>query len=108
MSFLFVVVFVGKQIKALIRLARFGSPYQYRQPDIMSRIGRLLWTWNVLIRLILNKVTFGLFPSQSILLAQDDSLSFRQVMNKADSGTAALTLILCLCMFKVTQKFLRL
>lgn len=70
--------------RALIRLARFGAPYQYKQSWHRDRIGRLLWTANVILRLFLHKVSFGLVPQQAMLLAQDHTLSFRQVMRRAD------------------------
>ena len=45
------------EVRALIRLARFGSPYQYRQPLRKDRVGRFLWTMNVVMRLFLNKIS---------------------------------------------------
>jgi 2-polyprenyl-6-methoxyphenol hydroxylase-like FAD-dependent oxidoreductase len=73
------------EIAALIRLARFGGPYQYKQPHRIDRFRRNLWTFNVLFRMILNKLTFGLVPLQCLLLAQNHELTFRQVMRRADT-----------------------
>jgi len=72
------------EIASLIRLARFGAPYQYKQPHRIDLIRRKIWTANVLLRLLLNKVTFGLIPTQCIMLSQNPELTFRQVMRRAD------------------------
>ncbi|KAL7479473.1 hypothetical protein ACHAW6_005199 [Cyclotella cf. meneghiniana] len=72
------------EIASLIRLARFGAPYQYRQPHRADRILRTLWTLNVAMRLILNKITFNLIPPTCIILSQRPELTFRQVMRRAD------------------------
>ena len=75
--------------KALIRLARFGSPYQYRQPWIRDRIGRFLWTLNVALRMLLNKVVQS--PPPSVLVTnQRPDLTYRQVMKRADNLTFVL------------------
>jgi kynurenine 3-monooxygenase len=71
--------------RALIRLARFGAPYQYKQSWHRDRIGRFLWTANFLLRTLLNKWSFGLIPTQAITLASNASLTFRQVMRRADT-----------------------
>lgn len=76
---------------ALIRLARFGSPYQYRQPWLRHRIGAFLWTSNVLFRLLLNKFSMGLIPPAAIMImASNPSLTFRQVMRQADATAFSL------------------
>jgi hypothetical protein len=74
-------------------LARFGAPYQYRQPHRIDRIRQTLWTANVALRLLLNKVTFGLVPKAAIMLASDTKLvSYRQIMRRADLTTAGITM----------------
>ena len=80
----------GPEHRALIRLARFGAPYQYRQPWKRHRVGRILWTANVLLRTILNKLTLGVVPPAAIVMAQGNALTFRQVMRRADAATWAL------------------
>lgn len=75
---------------SLIRLARFGAPYQYKQPHRADRILRKLWTMNVAFRLILSKLTFGLIQPPCIILSQNMDLTFRQVMRRADRTTAIL------------------
>lgn len=82
------------EIAALIRLARFGAPFQYKQPHRVDRLRLKLWTANVVFRLLLNKLTFGLVPSQCIILSQDPKLTFRQVMRKADLTTVTIKAIL--------------
>ena len=72
------------EIASLIRLARFGAPYQYKQPHRIDVIRRKIWTANVILRLLLYKLTLGLVPAQCIMLSQDPKLTFRQVMRRAD------------------------
>jgi len=88
----------GPEIKALIRLARFGSPYQYKQPLRIDRFRRFLWLSNVTLRLLLNKITFGFIPTASIMLSQNPSLTYRQIMRRADAVTAGFTAVLA-CFF---------
>lgn len=83
----------GPEIRALIRLARFGSPYQYRQPLRKDRIGRFFWTTNVALRLMLNKLSRGFVPKPAIMLAGGDKFTFRQVMRRADLTTFGLLAI---------------
>lgn len=71
--------------RALIRLARFGAPYQYNQSWRRDRLAKKLWTGNVVFRMALNKISRGLIPPVAILLAQDNMLTYRQVMRRADS-----------------------
>ncbi|KAL7472907.1 hypothetical protein ACHAXS_013285 [Conticribra weissflogii] len=78
------------EIASLIRLARFGAPYQYRQPHRIDRIRAKLWTMNLALRLILNKLTFGLVQPQCMLLAQNGDLTYSQVMRRADLTTLGL------------------
>mmetsp|Transcript_5341 Transcript_5341/g.15578 ORF Transcript_5341/g.15578 Transcript_5341/m.15578 type:complete len:264 (+) Transcript_5341:169-960(+) len=80
----------GPEVKALVKYSRFGSPYQYNQPLRLDRLGKTVWTMNVALRLLLNKITFGAFPSAAILMAQGADLTFRQLMRRADIATAGL------------------
>eukprot|EP00956_Cyclotella_meneghiniana_P005019 scaffold6208_cov45-Cyclotella_meneghiniana.AAC.1 len=66
------------EIAALIRLARFGAPYQYNQPHRADRVLKKLWTANVAMRLILSKLTFGLIQPPCIILSQNGDLTFRE------------------------------
>jgi len=78
----------GREHAALIRLARFGAPYQYRQPWLRDRIGKLLWTINVAIRLMLSKSSIiGTPPAAILLTTQRPDLTYRQVMQRADLMT---------------------
>jgi hypothetical protein len=51
---------------------------------------KLLWTANVALRLLLNKVTKGMSPKPAILLMMDARLTFRQVMKRANTLTGIL------------------
>lgn len=74
----------AREVSALVRLARFGAPYQYKQPHRADRLLGKVWMANVAMRLILNKLTFGLVPQAAIMLSQNVDLTFRQVMRRAD------------------------
>jgi len=93
------------EVASVIRLARFGSPYQYKQPLYKDRVGRFLWTVNVAFRLLLNKLSFGLIPPAAIMMVQNNALTFRQVMRRADLTTAGLTTCFALLMWKILGLF---
>ena len=76
----------GPEHRALIRLSRFGAPYQYNQSWLRDRIGKKLWFANFLVRTILNKLTLGLVPPHAmVLLSNAKAYSYRQVMRRCDS-----------------------
>lgn len=79
------------QNRALIRISRFGFPYQYRQALLKDRIGRLFLTFNIAFRVLLNKLSFGLIPASCIVTLQNPDLSYRKVMRRADLTTAGLS-----------------
>mmetsp|Transcript_62378 Transcript_62378/g.71657 ORF Transcript_62378/g.71657 Transcript_62378/m.71657 type:complete len:570 (-) Transcript_62378:110-1819(-) len=91
------------ETRALIRLARFGSPYQYNQPLRMDRLGKKLWTVNVAMRVILNKVTMGIFPKPMILHASSKEMTYRKLVRQADMGTAVLMSVLAFSLFKLAR-----
>ena len=90
----------GPEHAALIRLARFGSPYQYRQPWLRDRIGATIWTMNFLFRIFVNKLSLGLIPSAIITTASDTSLTYRQVMRRVDSATFGFRFVLTTCVLR--------
>ena len=90
------------EVRALIRLARFGSPYQYRQPLRLDRIGRKLYMANVALRLVLNKLTFGLIPPHCFFLAMDPNMTFQRIMRRSDLTAAGLTMAAMLAVVKIT------
>lgn len=95
------------EVAAVIRLARFGSPYQYKQPLYKDRVGRFFWTANVAFRMLLNKLSFGLIPNASILLVQNTNLTYRQVMRRADLTTAGITTFFAAILWKVLSRFFK-
>jgi len=82
------------EIAALIRLARFGAPFQYKQPHRIDRLRLKLWTANVVFRLLLNKLTFGVVPPQCMLLSLKPELTFRQVMRRSDLTSRSIKALL--------------
>lgn len=91
----------GPDIRALIRLARFGSPYQYRQPLQKDKIGRFLWMINITARMMLNKLSRGLVPMPAIMLAGGNKLTFQEVMRQADLTTVSLSALIFFLGWKI-------
>lgn len=89
------------EIKSLIRLARFGSPYQYRQPLYRDRLGRILWSMNVALRLLLNKASAGKIPPAAIMMAMDRNKTYRQIMRRCDATVATLWTLVALLILRV-------
>ena len=58
----------GRETRALIALARCGAPFQYRQATKIMKFRKVLWTTNILLRIILNKITIGLSPKPAVML----------------------------------------
>jgi len=81
----------GPEHKALIKIATCGAPYQYRQSWIRDRIGRRLWTVNVVFRQVLSVLTRGLVPPAAFLLMQNPQLTYRQVMRRAGIASRTIT-----------------
>jgi len=79
--------------KALIRLARFGAPFQYRQSWRRDRVGSTIWMMNAAFRQIMNKLTFGIVPPIAVVsLFQTPPegtyyVPYRKIMNRADATT---------------------
>lgn len=88
------------ETRALIRLARFGSPYQYNQSLFKDRVGKKLWTANVLLRVIFNKLSFGIFPKPMLMNVSSKDLTYRQVARQADFATLGLVSVLVFSILK--------
>lgn len=94
--------------KALVRLARFGAPYQYRQPDYIDRIGRQLWTFNIVLRTMLSKI-FKTPAAAMIMTMQRRDLSFQEIMRRAErvtTGLKAATLLTAWGLFCLFRKIM--
>lgn len=96
------------ETKALIQLARVGAPYQYNQPHYIDRLNKKLYTINVISRMLLNKLTFGVLSKPCVMAAMNKNvLPYRQVMRRANLTTIAMTMAL-LCLFYKLFKIQRL
>jgi len=78
------------ETRALIALARCGAPFQYYQASMIRKFRKGLWSLNIVLRLLLNKVTNGLSPKPALMLMMDPNMSFHRVMKKANTLTAVL------------------
>jgi kynurenine 3-monooxygenase len=90
----------GPEHAALIRIARFGGPYQYRQPWLRHRIGAMIWTMNFLFRTMVNKLSFGYISPPLLTLLSDPSLTYRHIMRRADITTFAFQFLLLTCVLR--------
>mmetsp|Transcript_10105 Transcript_10105/g.29875 ORF Transcript_10105/g.29875 Transcript_10105/m.29875 type:complete len:528 (-) Transcript_10105:181-1764(-) len=85
---------IEPETKALIQLARVGAPYQYRQSSYLLAARRYLWTANILVRIILNKLTRGWTPQPAVMQMMDSQLSFRTIMKRANQFSTFLWSVL--------------
>ena len=92
--------------RALIRLARFGAPYQYNQPWYRHRVGKFLWQMNVAFRMVLNKLSKNLIPPVAMLMTvQRPDLSYQQIMRRADTTTLVLRIaVIALAVLGIVAK----
>mmetsp|Transcript_18773 Transcript_18773/g.43432 ORF Transcript_18773/g.43432 Transcript_18773/m.43432 type:complete len:629 (-) Transcript_18773:2259-4145(-) len=84
----------GPEARAIVAMARCGSPFQYPQTKWFMKFRKFLWLSNFLLRTTLNKVTFGITPLPVISLKSDSDLSYSKVMKKANSLTVVLWSVL--------------
>ena len=86
----------------MVKICRYGNPYQFTRPGLKFKIGKKLWLLNLLVRGLLKKITFGLFPGQIVhILTTNEMLSYRQMARRADGGTVVLTAMFALALFKI-------
>ena len=74
----------------MVRIARVAAPYQFGQMLLKDKIGKKIWAVNLITRVFLNKVTFGMFPNPMMLMVNDPVLRYRQIARRADLGTGVL------------------
>mmetsp|Transcript_34970 Transcript_34970/g.84627 ORF Transcript_34970/g.84627 Transcript_34970/m.84627 type:complete len:550 (+) Transcript_34970:13-1662(+) len=98
----------GPESKALVKMVRFGAPFQYGQFGGIRTVQRLLWTFNFFGRTLLNKVTMGLTPRPVFVEVGDASRKYSTVMRRADTLTAILWTLTASLLMKVTGIFPRL
>ena len=98
----------GPESKALVKMVRFGAPFQYGQFGGIRTVQRFLWTVNFFSRMLLNKATMGLTPMPVFVEVGDASRKYSTVMRRADTLTAILWALTVSLLFKVTGIFSRL
>lgn len=76
-------------IKALIRLVQISYPWQYNQDPLQKR----LWSLNLFLRLLLNRLFPFLFNPHSILLIQNHELSYSEILAKSNRTTQVLAIL---------------
>lgn len=91
--------------EALVRMVRFGAPFQYGQFGGMTSVKRTLWTVNFFGRMLLNKLTFGISPRPVFVEVGDGYKSYSSVMRKADRLTAVLWTVTGAILLKLTGLF---
>ncbi|KAL3911411.1 MAG: hypothetical protein SGARI_001659, partial [Bacillariaceae sp.] len=78
----------GPESAAIVRMVRFGAPFQYGQFGGMTSVKKMIWTINFFGRMLLNKMTFGLTPRPVFVEVGDGYQKYSSVMRKADALTA--------------------
>lgn len=66
----------SRETRALIALARCGAPFQYPQLTMKRKFQKVLWSLNILLRVVLKKVTNGLSPKPALMLQMVSCPSF--------------------------------
>jgi 2-polyprenyl-6-methoxyphenol hydroxylase-like FAD-dependent oxidoreductase len=74
--------------KAIVRMVRFGAPFQYGQFGGMTSVKKTMWALNFMGRMFLNKITLGLSPRPVFVEVSDGYKKYSSVMRKADTLTA--------------------
>jgi kynurenine 3-monooxygenase len=92
----------GPESKALVRMVRFGAPFQYGQFGGIVTVKRFLWTFNFFGRMLLNKATFGLTPRPVFVEVSDAKKKYSTVMRRGDTLTAALWAITSMAVMQLT------
>jgi len=89
-----------------VRLARHGAPFQYQQSSPLMLVRRYLWTMNIAIRMLLNKISRGVIPKPAILIMMDPNASFQTVMRRADSVTLSFFAVAVALAWKIAKRLL--
>lgn len=76
--------------KAIVRMVRFGAPFQYGQFGGLTSVKNTMWGLNFMGRMFLNKITFGLSPRPVFVEVSDGYKKYSSVMRKADTLTTIL------------------
>jgi 2-polyprenyl-6-methoxyphenol hydroxylase-like FAD-dependent oxidoreductase len=87
---------------AIVRMVRFGAPFQYGQFGGMTSVKKAIWTFNFFGRMLLNKLTFGLTPRPVFVEVGDGHKKYSSVLRKADTLTAMLWAMSGALLLKVT------
>ena len=91
------------ETRAVVHIARFASPYQYNQSHRKERFLQKLFLCNAVLRVLLNKVTFGFFPKPLIFtLFEREDLTYRQIARRCGLGTVSLVAALSILILKKT------
>ncbi|KAL3903323.1 MAG: hypothetical protein SGILL_010488, partial [Bacillariaceae sp.] len=92
----------GPESAAIVKMVRFGAPFQYGQFGGMTSVKKMIWTFNFFGRMLLNKLTFGLSPRPVFVEVGDGYQKYSAVMRRADTLTAVLWAACATLLLKVT------
>jgi 2-polyprenyl-6-methoxyphenol hydroxylase-like FAD-dependent oxidoreductase len=87
---------------ALVRMVRFGAPFQYGQFGGMTSVKRFLWTLNFFGRMLLHKCSLGVSPRPVFVEVGDGYQKYSTVMRRADVLTDILWAVAGIVLLKVT------
>ena len=98
-----VAVTLKKKTRALVKLARVGAPFQYNQSGGMLTAKKFLWQMNFFMRLLLNKLTFGLSPPGiPLLISARPDLKYSEILRRVDTLTVSLWTIAAAIVIRTT------
>lgn len=93
------------QLRGVLTNVEFFCVVQYNQPWKRHRLGKFLWTANVGIRLILHKLTAKLLaPPAIILMVRNPNMTFRRIMQRADTTTLGLVAMVAVIIYNLVLK----
>jgi len=78
------------ETKALAKICTYGAPFQYGQFGGILTVKKTLWTLNFVMRMLLNKLSFGLTPKPLLLELSDTNLPYGAVWKRAQILTFSL------------------
>jgi 2-polyprenyl-6-methoxyphenol hydroxylase-like FAD-dependent oxidoreductase len=94
----------GPESKAIVRMVRFGAPFQYGQFGGMTSVKKACWVLNFMGRMLLHKMTFGLSPRPVFVEVSDGYKKYSSVMRRADTLTAILWASFASIMYSLLNK----
>mmetsp|Transcript_10899 Transcript_10899/g.13351 ORF Transcript_10899/g.13351 Transcript_10899/m.13351 type:complete len:609 (+) Transcript_10899:66-1892(+) len=93
------------EAKALVKLNSHVGPYQYKQTGLVDTTKAKLKVLNILFKVVLNKITFGIFPlPAAMMFFSGEAMSYRTIKNRSDAGTYSIVSLLAVFALRKLMK----